>query len=320
MVTTKKTDFSWDLMPSSLMYTKISEKQECTWIVRLKELANRPSASFPKPKPCFPHLAYYSTLKMQAASSSKRCIFTISHSTTSQKTIILICLNAQVHITLLFKFWDHTWSRVKLSLGLITYHTGKWRYSSTHSNLCTIKEVHDQFHVPATSPHRETIPSTIEGGCMNPTASLDIWWTRMFCRCLEWKSDFLVVQPTAYSVCWLIFVCLFWKFCVIYTRQQQHCKSSVFTRYLSVYYKFKLQLLWNQMLCLLCKTQVLCKSKTQRDNDSKGFWWHHITHRITWFLNSYPVLVVPNRKLYFEISCFSLQLKRLWGICSIGYV
>jgi hypothetical protein len=142
----------------------------------------------------------------------------------------------------------------------------------------------------------------------------------MFCCCLEWKSDFLVVQPTTYSVCWLIFVCLFRTFCVIYTWQQQHCKSSVLTRYLSVYYKFKLQLLWNQMLCLLCKTQVLCESKTQRDIDSKGFWWCHITHRITWFLDSYPVSVVHNRKLYFEISCFSLQLERLWGIYSTGYV
>jgi len=49
-----------------------------------------------------------------------------------------------------------------LSLGLITYHMGKWRYSSTHSNLCTIKEVRDQFHAPATSPHMETVPSTTE--------------------------------------------------------------------------------------------------------------------------------------------------------------
>lgn len=150
-------------MPSSLMYTNISEKQESTWIVRLKEFANKPCASFPKSKPCFPHLAYYSVLKMQAANSSKHwCIFTISHGTTSQKAIILICLYAQMHITLLFKFWYHTWSKVKLSLGLITYHMGKWRYSSTHSNLCTIKEVCDQFHAPATSPHRETVPSTID--------------------------------------------------------------------------------------------------------------------------------------------------------------
>jgi hypothetical protein len=107
------------------MYTNISEKQESTWIVGVKELANRLGASFPKPKPCFPHLAYYSTLNMRAASSSKHwCIFTISHSTTSQKTIILICLYAQVHTTLLFKFWCHTWSTVKLSLGLITCHMG----------------------------------------------------------------------------------------------------------------------------------------------------------------------------------------------------
>jgi len=39
---------------------------------------------------------------------------------------------------------------------------GKWRYISTHSNLCTIKEVHDQFHAPVTSLHSETVPITIE--------------------------------------------------------------------------------------------------------------------------------------------------------------
>lgn len=49
-----------------------------------------------------------------------------------------------------------------MSLGLITCHMGKCRYSSTHSNLCTIKEVCDQFHAPATSRHRQTVPSTIE--------------------------------------------------------------------------------------------------------------------------------------------------------------
>jgi hypothetical protein len=136
----------------------------------------------------------------------------------------------------------------------------------------------------------------------------------LFRHCLEWKSDSLVVQPTAYSLCWLIFVCLFRTFCVTYTWQQQQCKSSVFTSYLSVYYKLKFQSLWNQTLCLLYKTQDLCESQTQRDIDSKGFWWWYITHRITWFLDSYPVSVVHNRKLYFELSCFCLQLKRLWGI------
>lgn len=71
---------------------------------------------------------------------------------------------------------------------------------------------------------------------------------------------------------------------------------------------------------VMSSVQNLCESQTRRDINSKGFWWHYVTHRITWFLGSYPVSVVHNRKLYFEISCFCFQLKRLWGIYSIGYV
>lgn len=208
-------------MPSSLMYTNKSEKQESTWIVSIKELANRLGASFPKPKSCFPHLAYYSTLNMQTANSSKCwCIFTISHSTTSQKTIILICLYAQVHVTLLFKFWCHTWSKVKLSLGLITCHMGKWRYISTHSNLCSIREVQYMISFMPQPFHSigKQSPLQLKSRLRGPhSQSGHLEETRMFCHCLEWKSDFLIVQPTAYSVCWLIFVCLFQSFCVIYT-------------------------------------------------------------------------------------------------------
>jgi len=79
---------------------------------------------------------------------------------------------------------------------------GKWRYISTHSNLCSIKEVHDQFHAPATSLHSETVPITIEEeAAWTPQPVWTFGGDKNILSLPGVEIRFLVVQPTAYSVC-----------------------------------------------------------------------------------------------------------------------